>query len=70
MDILLFFLFLMALLLWLPLSIVIGFAGRARGRSFIGWFLAAIFFSPVIAFFLLLIFPRRDAGAGRHSVPP
>ena len=44
---------------WFVLSAMIGSAAHARGRGSIGWFLAALIFSPVIAWMFLLLLPVR-----------
>jgi hypothetical protein len=45
------------LLLWLGIAIVIGVGAKGRGRSGIGWFVLAIFLSPLIAGLLLVVLP-------------
>lgn len=57
------------LLVWIIFSIVVGYAAAARGRSSIGWFLVALFFSPIIAVLFLIAFPsRRDELISRQQL--
>jgi hypothetical protein len=46
---------------WFVLSFVVGIAANARARSAGGWFLIAVFVSPLIALLLVLVLPRGDA---------
>ena len=43
------------LLFWVGLGVVVAIAANARGRSAIGWFLIAIFLSPVLALIAVLV---------------
>lgn len=47
-------------LLWVIFAVVIGIGASTRGRSGFGWFVLAMFISPVIGLVLLLLLPRRD----------
>ena len=74
--------FVFFLVIWIPLAGGVAAAGEARGRSGVGWFFAAFFFSPFIAILLLLAFPNlkqeamlkniADGGRtrGRQPLPP
>lgn len=42
-------------LIWLALAVAIGYFAQERGRSAIGWGIAAAFFSPLLCFIILLI---------------
>lgn len=42
-------------LIWLALAVAIGYFAQERGRSGIGWGIAAAFFSPLLCFIVLLI---------------
>ena len=48
-----------ATLTWIVLSVAIGYFAQERGRSAIGWGLAAAFFSPVLCFILLLLLNNK-----------
>ena len=43
--------------LWIGIAIVVGVGAHGRGRSGFGWFLLAIFLSPLIAGLLLVVLP-------------
>ncbi len=43
-----------SVIVWLALSFAIGYFAQERGRSAIGWGLAAAFFSPLLCFIILL----------------
>ncbi len=45
------------ILLWIPLTIVVGLAAEARGRPLYGWIVFALFASPLAAGFSLMILP-------------
>jgi phosphotransferase system glucose/maltose/N-acetylglucosamine-specific IIC component len=45
------------LFLWLGIAVVIGVGAKGRGRSGLGWFLLAVFLSPLIAGLLLVVLP-------------
>lgn len=49
-------------ILWVALSIVVGYAARARGRSLPGWILLALALSPLVAILILIAFPAADGG--------
>ena len=49
----------MELVLWIALAVAIGYFAKERGRSPWGWGLAAIFFSPLLCFIILLILKRK-----------
>ena len=64
---------------WLIAAIVVAIAADARGRSGIGWFVIAVFLSPLIGLVLVLVIPNlkieRTLAAGaalqrRNSPPP
>jgi hypothetical protein len=48
-------------LLWLGLSVVIGIAAAARGRSGFGYLMLAVVASPLISGVLLALLPARNA---------
>jgi len=50
-------------IIWLVLTFVIGVAAERRGRSGFGWFLLALFLSPLIAGILLAAFPDKKLRA-------
>lgn len=61
--------------IWLVFSICVGAAASARGREGIVWFFVALFFSPLLAILLLLVFPnlkqeRLMAEMVRQTRPP
>lgn len=46
--------------LWVIISVMVGIAANARGQSGFGWFLIAIFISPLLALLFLLAFPSQE----------
>jgi hypothetical protein len=48
-----------AVVIWLVLAIVIGVAAARRGRSGLGWLVASLVLSPLIAAILLALLPDR-----------
>ena len=48
-----------AIVIWLVLAIVIGVAAARRGRSGLGWLVASLILSPLIAAILLALLPDR-----------
>lgn len=42
-----------------PFFILVGCVARSKGRSFIGWFLLSVFFSPLLALIALVAVPAR-----------
>jgi hypothetical protein len=61
---------------WIVVAIIVGVVANSRGRSGFGWFVLAVVVSPVIAFLLVIVLPRRNmsrsAGGGTtmgESVP-
>jgi hypothetical protein len=46
-------------LFWIAFAIIVGVAANTRGRFGFGWFVLAIFLSPLISGLLLLALPRR-----------
>jgi hypothetical protein len=42
-------------LLWFLLAALIGYLGRHRAAGFLGFFLASVFFSPLVAFLILVL---------------
>jgi phosphotransferase system glucose/maltose/N-acetylglucosamine-specific IIC component len=48
-----------AIIIWLALAIVIGIAAARRGRSGLGWLVASLIVSPLIAAILLALLPDR-----------
>jgi len=44
-----------AMILWIPLSLLVGRAARSYQRSPIGWFVLACIFSPLVAYVFLLV---------------
>lgn len=47
--------------LWFGLAVIIGIAASRRGRSGFGWFILAVFISPLLAGLLLLALGRPNA---------
>jgi hypothetical protein len=54
----------LALILYIVLSLIVAIAARTRHRLAFGWFILAILFSPVIAVLLLLALPKLEQGDG------
>lgn len=54
------------LLFWVGFSVVVAIAAANRGRSAVGWFLIAIFLSPVLALIAVLVM----APGGAKVLPP
>ena len=50
-----FVVFFVGFVLWLVLSIVVGFGAKNRNRSFWGFLILSIMFSPIISFLILVI---------------
>jgi hypothetical protein len=50
---------LIAIIIWLALAIVIGFAADRRGRFGLGWLFLSLILSPLIAAILLALLPDR-----------
>jgi phosphotransferase system glucose/maltose/N-acetylglucosamine-specific IIC component len=48
-----------AIVIWLVLAIVIGVAAARRGRSGLGWLVASLILSPLIAAIVLALLPDR-----------
>jgi hypothetical protein len=48
-----------AIVIWLVLAIVIGVAAARRGRSGLGWLVASLVLSPLIAAIVLALLPDR-----------
>jgi len=46
---------------WFLFAIVVAVAAVARGRDGFGWFLLAVFISPLIALLLVLVLPRPNS---------
>lgn len=46
---------------WLVSAAIVGWAGRARGRSLAGWLLLAVGLTPPLAALMLLVLPDRSA---------
>lgn len=44
----------MEIIIWLGLSVAIGYFAQERGRSAIGWGIAAALLSPLLCFIVLL----------------
>lgn len=53
---------------WLALSVIVAFLAFAKGRSFIGWMAACIFFTPFVAVVLFFL-PSEKPGATPPPVP-
>lgn len=45
----------LTVIIWVVLAYAIACFAKERGRSFYGWGLAALFFSPLLCFIILLI---------------
>lgn len=43
------------ILVWVLLAIVVGVAGRQRSGGFIGFFVASLLFSPIVALIFLIL---------------
>jgi len=48
-----------AIVIWLVLAIVLGVAAARRGRSGLGWLVASLILSPLIAAIVLALLPDR-----------
>jgi hypothetical protein len=48
---------------WIALAVIVWVAASRRGRIGFGWFLLSLLVSPVITGPLVLVLPRRYAGA-------
>ena len=48
-----------AIVIWLVLAIVLGVAAARRGRSGLGWRVASLILSPLIAAIVLALLPDR-----------
>jgi hypothetical protein len=59
------------ILIWVGLSIAVGFLAQSKGRSGAGWFVLAILISPLLAGLLALLLPpnRLEAAAREGRVP-
>ena len=51
-----------------PFFILVGCIARSKGRSFIGWFLLSIFFSPLLALIALVAVPRKLSARERSEM--
>jgi hypothetical protein len=49
--------------LWFAFAVVVGVAASARGRNGAGWFILALFISPLIALLLVLVMGRQESEA-------
>lgn len=47
------------IIVWVLMAIIVGLAGRARAGGFLGFFVASLLFSPIVAL-LFLILGRSD----------
>lgn len=55
-------------LVWVVFAVIVAIAASGRGRSGFGWFLLAVFISPLLAFILLLVLPKvGEAGLARDE---
>jgi hypothetical protein len=52
------------LLFWIGLAVIVALAANSRGRSGLGWFLLALFFSPILALIAVLVI-----GPGANKAP-
>lgn len=52
------------IIFWLIGSVVVGVVAGSRGRSGFGYFLLALFLSPLLALILALALPRLNDAAG------
>lgn len=69
----------MLIVLWILVSVLVGFVASAKGRSAVGWFFISLMFSPLIALLALCAVPDkrsvyltvRERGRLRaaHSLP-
>ena len=55
------------LLFWTIFAVIVAIAANARGRSAIGWFLLAIFLSPLLALIAVLV---MAPGSSKAVQPP
>jgi hypothetical protein len=56
----------MTLMLWLALSTIVGLLGRDRALGFVGNFVFALLFSPILMLLILLItMPTKTNGSSR-----
>jgi hypothetical protein len=56
------------LLFGIPFFILVGCIARSKGRSFIGWFLLSVFFSPVLTLLALVAVPRKLSARERRAM--
>lgn len=49
----------MEIIIWLGLAAAIGYYAGERGRSPIGWGIAAALFSPVLVFIVLILLKKN-----------
>jgi len=49
---------------WIPLSILVGYIARERGRTMLGWSLASILVSPLCAFIALMVIRDKSGDPG------
>ncbi len=50
-------------ILWIGLSVIVGYASRSRGRSFWAWVAIAVVLSPALAALILIAFPPTHASS-------
>lgn len=60
----------LALLVWLPLCALVGWAAGQKGRSGVGFFFLSFFLSPLIGLLVLIAVPAREATAIAPRSPP
>lgn len=53
------------LVLWLPLSLLVGGVAFVRGRSLLGWCLFSLLLSPLLGLVAVLILPSPDSEGDR-----
>ena len=56
------------LLFGIPFFILVGCIARSKGRSFIGWFLLSVFFSPILTMLALVAVPRKLSARERRAM--
>ncbi len=45
---------------WIPLSILVGYIAKERGRNIWGWSLASLIVSPLFGFIALMVIPDKS----------
>lgn len=45
---------------WIPVSILVGYIAKERGRNMLGWSLVSFIASPLLAFIALMVVPDKS----------